>query len=72
MMLYLLHLPVDYTVERLMPTAELSVRMPIKLGVSLALASSSYLWVEQPFLRLKHGFESKAPAFSGPVPISVV
>ncbi len=54
---YLLHLPVYYAVEKLIPEAPLVVRLGWKVGVSLALATASYYWVERRFLRLKSRFE---------------
>jgi peptidoglycan/LPS O-acetylase OafA/YrhL len=55
--LYLLHLPVYYAVEKLIPAAPLVVRLGWKVGVSLALATASYYWVEKRFLKLKGKFE---------------
>jgi len=58
--LYLLHLPVYYIVENLMPAAPLAVRLAIKVPVSLILAWSSYDLVEKRFLRMKRKFETPA------------
>ena len=55
--LYLIHLPVFYIVEKLIPTATLSVRLGWKLAISLSLAAASYYLVERRFLRLKGHFE---------------
>ncbi|MBP7141853.1 MAG: acyltransferase [Opitutaceae bacterium] len=55
--IYLLHLPVYYIVEKFIPEAPLIVRFGWKVGVSLALASASYFWIERRFLRLKSRFE---------------
>ena len=55
--IYLLHLPVYYIIEKLMPTAALPVRLGIKLAISLSLATASYYLIEQRFLRLKGRFE---------------
>ncbi len=55
--LYLLHLPVYYAVEKLIPDAPLVVRLGWKVGVSLMLATMSFYWVEKRFLRLKGRFE---------------
>lgn len=54
--LYLLHLPVYFAVEKLIPGAPLVVRLGWKVGVSLALALTSYYLVERRFLRLKERF----------------
>lgn len=56
--LYLYHLPVYYAVEKLLPDASLSVRLTIKVTVSVALATASFFLIEQRFLRLKSRFES--------------
>lgn len=56
--LYLLHLPVYFAVEKVIPEAPLIVRLGCKVGVSLALATMSYYWVEKRFLRLKDRFEA--------------
>ncbi len=56
--LYLLHLPVYYAVEKLIPASPLVVRLGWKVSVSLALATASYYWVEKRFLRLKDRFEA--------------
>ena len=56
--LYLLHLPVYYMVEKLMPDVGLPVRLGVKLAVSLVLASASFHFLEKPILRLKERFES--------------
>lgn len=56
--LYLLHLPVYFAVEKIIPGAPLVVRLGWKVGVSLALAAMSYCWVEKRFLRLKSRFEA--------------
>jgi peptidoglycan/LPS O-acetylase OafA/YrhL len=55
--LYLLHLPVYFAVEKIIPDAPLVVRLGWKIGVSLALATASFYWVERRFLRLKSRFE---------------
>jgi peptidoglycan/LPS O-acetylase OafA/YrhL len=55
--LYLLHLPVYFAVEKIIPDAPLVVRLGWKVGVSLALATMSYYWVEKRFLKLKDRFE---------------
>ena len=55
--LYLLHLPVYFAVEKAIPDAPLVVRLGWKVGVSLALATMSYYWVERRFLKLKSKFE---------------
>jgi peptidoglycan/LPS O-acetylase OafA/YrhL len=56
--LYLLHLPVYYMVEHLIPSAPLVVRLGWKVGVSVALATASYYLVEKKFLRMKSRFET--------------
>jgi peptidoglycan/LPS O-acetylase OafA/YrhL len=56
--LYLLHLPVYYMVEKIMPESSLIVRLGWKVAVSLALATASYYLVEKRFLKLKGRFES--------------
>lgn len=56
--LYLLHLPVYYAVEKLIPGSPLVVRLGWKVGVSLALATASYYLVERRFLALKGKFEN--------------
>lgn len=63
--LYLIHLPVFYIVEKLIPSASLPVRLGWKLAVSLGLATVSYYLVERRFLRLKGLFEGK----SGPATV---
>lgn len=55
--LYLLHLPVYYMVEKLLPGAGLPVRLGLKVAVSLALAAASFYFYERRFLRLKSRFE---------------
>ncbi len=55
--LYLLHLPVYFAVEKVIPDAPLVVRLGWKVGVSLALATMSFYWVEKRFLKLKDRFE---------------
>ena len=55
--LYLLHLPVYFAVEKVIPDAPLVVRLGWKVGVSLALATASYYLMERRFLRLKKSFE---------------
>ena len=55
--IYLLHLPVYYIIEKLMPTAALPVRLGLKLAISLSLATASYYLIEQRFLRMKGRFE---------------
>jgi peptidoglycan/LPS O-acetylase OafA/YrhL len=56
--LYLLHLPVYYAVEKIMPASPLVVRLGWKVGVSLALATASFYLFEKRFLRLKDRFEN--------------
>jgi peptidoglycan/LPS O-acetylase OafA/YrhL len=56
--LYLLHLPVYFAVEKLIPGAPLVVRLGWKVGVSLALATMSFYWVEKRFLKLKDRFSA--------------
>lgn len=56
--LYLLHLPVYYIVEDLIPTAALPIRLAIKVLVSLVLAWASFNWIEKRSLKLKAKFES--------------
>jgi peptidoglycan/LPS O-acetylase OafA/YrhL len=58
--LYLLHLPVYFAVEKVIPTSPLAVRLGWKISVSLALATASYYWVEKRFLALKGRFEAKS------------
>ncbi len=55
--LYLLHLPVYFMVEKIMPGSPLIVRLGWKVGVSLALATASYYLFEKRFLKLKGKFE---------------
>ncbi|HEY0865555.1 MAG TPA: acyltransferase [Lacunisphaera sp.] len=55
--LYLLHLPVYFAVEKIIPAAPLALRLGCKVTVSLALATMSYYWLERRFLRLKDRFE---------------
>jgi len=55
--IYLLHLPIYYIVEKIIPDAPLIVRLGWKASVSLAVASASYFWIERRFLRLKSRFE---------------
>jgi peptidoglycan/LPS O-acetylase OafA/YrhL len=55
--LYLLHLPVYFAVEKIIPAAPLALRLGCKVTVSLTLATMSYYWVERRFLRLKDRFE---------------
>jgi len=57
--LYLYHLPVYYAVEKLMPDATLMERLPVKVAVSVALATASFFLIEQRFLKLKGRFESR-------------
>lgn len=59
--LYLLHLPVYYIVEDLMPEASLPVRLAVKVPVSLALAWASFHFIEKRCLKLKAKFESPGP-----------
>ena len=54
--LYLLHLPVYFAVEKVIPDAPLVVRLGWKVGVSLALATMSFYWFEKRFLKLKDRF----------------
>lgn len=56
--LYLLHLPIYYMVDDLLPGAPLSLRVGLKLSVSITAATASYYVVEKRFLRLKGRFES--------------
>ena len=58
--LYLLHLPVYYIVEDLIPDASLSVRLAVKIPVSLALAWASFHFLEKRCLKLKTKFENPA------------
>ena len=58
--LYLIHLPVFYIVEKLIPTAALPVRLGWKLAISLSLATASYYLIERRFLRLKGRFEGNS------------
>ena len=69
--LYLIHLPVFYIVEKLIPSASLPVRLGWKLAVSLSLATASYYLVERRFLRLKGRFEGKATANGQPSPQAI-
>ncbi|MBE7539587.1 MAG: acyltransferase [Opitutaceae bacterium] len=55
--LYLLHLPVYYMVEAVIPNAPLIVRLGWKVSISLALATASFFWIERRFLQLKTRFE---------------
>jgi peptidoglycan/LPS O-acetylase OafA/YrhL len=57
--LYLLHLPVYYMVEHVMPEAPLVSRLTVKVTVSVGCAAASYYLVERRFLRLKERFESR-------------
>jgi peptidoglycan/LPS O-acetylase OafA/YrhL len=57
--LYLLHLPIYYMIEKLLPTAALPVRLSLKVTISIGLATLSFYLYEQRFLRLKHRFECK-------------
>ena len=54
--LYLLHLPVFFMVEKIMPGSPLIVRLGWKVSVSLALATLSYYFYEKRFLNLKQRF----------------
>lgn len=56
--LYLLHLPIYYMVDDLLPGVPLPVRVGLKVSVSIAAATASYYLVEERFLRLKGSFES--------------
>ena len=56
--LYLLHLPVYFAVEKVIPDAPLVVRLGWKVGVSLALATMSFYWFEKRFLKLKDKFSA--------------
>ncbi|MDI1337031.1 MAG: acyltransferase [Lacunisphaera sp.] len=60
--LYLVHLPVYYMVEKLIPAAPLLVRLGVKVPVSVLLAVASYYLVERRFLRMKSRFETPAGA----------
>ena len=56
--LYLLHLPVFFAVEKVIPHAPLVVRLGGKVAISLTLATASYYLVERRFLALKARFEA--------------
>ena len=56
--LYLLHLPVFFAVEKVIPQAPLVVRLGWKVAISLTLATASYYLVEKRFLALKGRFET--------------
>lgn len=58
--LYLIHLPVYYIVEKLIPEAPLLVRLSVKVPVSIALATASFYLIERRCLRLKDRFEPPA------------
>jgi len=62
--LYLVHLPVYYMVEKLIPDAPLIVRLGVKVPVSIALAAISYRLIEERCLRMKARFENPAPVKS--------
>ncbi|MDI1248097.1 MAG: hypothetical protein PSV13_04355 [Lacunisphaera sp.] len=57
----LIHLPVYYIVEKLIPEAPLLVRLSVKVPVSIALAAASFYLVERRCLHLKDRFESPVP-----------
>jgi peptidoglycan/LPS O-acetylase OafA/YrhL len=63
--LYLLHLPVYYIVEDLMPTAALPVRLAIKVSVSVVLAWLSFNLIEKRCLKLKSKFENSVRVPAG-------
>jgi peptidoglycan/LPS O-acetylase OafA/YrhL len=60
--LYLLHLPVYYMVEHVMPNEPLTTRFPVKVVISVMLATASYYLIEKRFLKLKDRFESRPAA----------
>ena len=60
--LYLLHLPVYYMVEQVIPDRSLVIRLTFKVAISIGLATASYYLMEKRFLRLKDRFESRPPA----------
>lgn len=60
--LYLLHLPVYYMIEKLMPTASLPARLSLKITISIGLATLSFYFFEKRFLKLKDRFESRPAA----------
>lgn len=55
--LYLLHLPVFFMVEKVIPNSPLLVRLGWKVALSLVLATASYYLIERKFLQLKTKFE---------------
>ena len=57
--LYLLHLPIYYMIEKILPTASLPVRLSLKVTLSIGLATLSFYLYEKRFLKLKDHFESK-------------
>lgn len=65
--LYLVHFPVYYIVEDLMPAASLPVRLAVKVTVSLLLAWASFSLVEKRFLKLKDNFSGAAAEKRGSV-----
>jgi len=62
--LYLLHRPADTLVTALVARAGLDgtslAWLPVKIAVALALATMSWRFIEQPFLRQKRRFTSRA------------
>jgi peptidoglycan/LPS O-acetylase OafA/YrhL len=60
--LYLLHLPIYFMIEKLLPTASLPVRLSLKVTISISIATISFYLYEKRFLRLKDRFESKPTA----------
>jgi peptidoglycan/LPS O-acetylase OafA/YrhL len=58
--IYLLHLPIYFIVEKLMPDAAFVSRLSIKISVSIALAALSFFFFEKHFLKLKSRFERPA------------
>jgi peptidoglycan/LPS O-acetylase OafA/YrhL len=73
--LYLLHRPADTAVSALVRHAGLDETslawLPVKIAVALAFATVSWRFLEQPFLRLKHRFSSKAHPMA-PRPVATI